>query len=194
MSSPFGGTEDGGVRVAGTESGWTYADRTAQSTSRSRNYDLLFTTTGRMQAQTRTGRVEVRGVQDTPALSIDPANLAQNIAASNSTRTEVGGGTDTENNVQGPDYVSVTPAWTDGALSGTHTFDAATGDEFLVSSPYTHNVFAQSFTVTEFLGLIGDFYIITYSGTPTIAADATEYGTLAEAVAAAKAAIAAAQS
>ena len=91
--------------------------------------------------------------------------------------------------IRNTSYVTpVVPTWTDGSLSGN--FNAAGED---VSSAYTHNVYAQSFTITQVEDILGDYFLITYIGTGAPAADATNYNSLAEAVTAAKAAIVAVQ-
>ena len=89
------------------------------------------------------------------------------------------------------DASSIVPTWTDGSIDAA----AVIANGSAVSSVFSHNVYAQSFTITETEDFLGNFFQITYSanGGNAIAADATEYGSLAEAVTAAKAAIVAAQ-
>ena len=92
--------------------------------------------------------------------------------------------------IRNTSYVTpITAAWTDGTPASAADV-AATGSA--TSTAYTHNVYSQSFTITETEDFLGNFFTITFIGSG-VAADATEYASLAEAVAAAKAAIVAAQ-
>ena len=91
--------------------------------------------------------------------------------------------------IANPDYRAIVPTWTDGSID----INSVDSNLQAVSSVYSHNVYPQTFTVTFTEDFLGNFYTADITSDVAGFNETRSYDTLAQAVAAAKAAIVAAQ-